>query len=120
MDRFDHHCPAICNCVGKGNQRAFTAWLVVLLLAQILFLHLACLFCARTARHHWHASGQHDKGSLSDLVPGLWLLFTLHPGKLLLILIEVRLVPKRPALACHPHCHDADGLHGVVCVQSCA
>ena len=89
VDRFDHHCPAICNCVGRGNQRAYTAWLASLLLAQILFLHLSCLFCARVARHHWNAAGQHDRGGFTDLMPALWLVFTLHPGKVLLIVIEV-------------------------------
>ena len=89
VDRFDHHCPAICNCVGKGNQRAYTAWMAVLLLAQLLFLHLSCLFCARVARHHWNAAGQHDRGGFLDLLPSLWLVFKLHPGKVLLIVIEV-------------------------------
>ena len=89
VSRFDHHCPAISNCVGKGNQRAYSAWLALLLLAQLLFLHLAALFCARTARHHWGATGQHDRGGFMDVLPGLWLIFRLHPGKLLLIVIEV-------------------------------
>jgi len=89
VDRFDHHCPAICNCVGKGNQRTYTAWLTVLLLAQILFLHLSCLFCARVARHHWNTAGQHDRGGFTDLWPGLSLVYRLHPGKVLLIVIEV-------------------------------
>lgn len=89
VSRFDHHCPAISNCVGKGNQRAYSAWLSLLLLAQLLFLHLAALFCARTARHHWGATGQHDRGGFMDVLPGLWLIFRLHPGKLLLIVIEV-------------------------------
>lgn len=92
VDRFDHHCPAICNCVGKGNQRAYTAWMAVLLLAQLLFLHLSCLFCARVARHHWNAAGQHDRGGFLDLLPSLWLVFKLHPGKVLLIVIEIPLV----------------------------
>lgn len=89
VDRLDHHCPAICNCVGKGNQRTYTAWLTVLLLAQMLFLHLSCLFCARVARHHWNTAGQHDRGGFTDLWPGLWLVYRLHPGKVLLIVIEV-------------------------------
>ena len=89
VDRFDHHCPAICNCVGKGNQRAYTAWLTTLLLAQILFLHLSCLFCSRLAQHHWNAAGEHGRGGFTDVLPGLSLVFKLHPGKVLLILIEV-------------------------------
>ncbi|KAA6418532.1 MAG: hypothetical protein FRX49_11478 [Trebouxia sp. A1-2] len=92
VDRFDHHCPAICNCVGRGNQRTYTAWLTVLLLAQILFLHLSCLFCARVARHHWNTAGQHDRRGFTDTWPGLCLVYRLHPGKVLLIVIEIPLV----------------------------
>lgn len=89
MDTFDHHCPAIGNCVGRGNQRSFAAWLGVLLSAQLLFLHLSCYFCARVARHSWATARLHDEADWSAIAPGLWLVFGLHPGKVLLILLQV-------------------------------
>merc|ERR1719401_3255598 len=38
VQRLDHHCPWIDNCVGLGNQRAFYFFIVVLLIT-ILFLY---------------------------------------------------------------------------------
>lgn len=88
MGTFDHHCPAIGNCVGEGNQRTFAAWLGLLLTAQLLFLHLSCAYCARVARHRWATAGIHDRAGWGAVGPGLWLLFGMHPGKMLLILVE--------------------------------
>jgi len=33
--RLDHHCPAILNCVGEGNQRQFTAYIYNMVLTQV-------------------------------------------------------------------------------------
>ena len=33
--RFDHHCPAVGNCIGEGNQRLFLSYLIVMSLAQV-------------------------------------------------------------------------------------
>ncbi|CAK0795190.1 unnamed protein product [Prorocentrum cordatum] len=40
VERLDHHCPWIDNCVGLGNQRLFYAFLVCIVLALGLFLLL--------------------------------------------------------------------------------
>ena len=33
--RFDHHCPAVMNCIGEGNQRLFFAFLVAMTVTQV-------------------------------------------------------------------------------------
>jgi hypothetical protein len=37
VERFDHHCPVLGNCVGAGNHKTFVAFLAVMLLSQVLF-----------------------------------------------------------------------------------
>lgn len=41
----DHHCPVLNTCVGRGNLRAFFAYIVTLLVAQVLFVQLAAAWC---------------------------------------------------------------------------
>lgn len=40
MERFDHHCPILGNCVGAGNHRTFVCFLAAMVLAQLLFCQL--------------------------------------------------------------------------------
>lgn len=77
------------NCIGQGNRRSFAGWLGLLFTSQLLFLHLSCAFGARVARHRWATAGIHDNTGWAAVAPGLWLVFGMHPGKMLLILIEV-------------------------------
>jgi hypothetical protein len=40
VERFDHHCPVLGNCVGAGNHKTFVAFLAFMLVSQLLFCHL--------------------------------------------------------------------------------
>jgi palmitoyltransferase len=44
---FDHHCPVVGNCIGKGNRREFTAYLFILLIAEVMWFQLAMVFWSR-------------------------------------------------------------------------
>lgn len=46
-EEFDHHCPVIANCVARGNRRVFAAYLITLLLAEVLWMNLAVVFQRR-------------------------------------------------------------------------
>merc|ERR1719382_2084148 len=44
VDRLDHHCPWIDNCVGLGNQRAFFCFICMLLLTLVNFYYVVVLY----------------------------------------------------------------------------
>lgn len=48
MDRMDHHCPWIDNCVGLGNQRAFFCFIVLLFLTIVGFYYTVVLYAFDT------------------------------------------------------------------------
>lgn len=66
------------SCVGQGNARLFLAYCMVLLPAQLLFLHLVATFC-RFAAQAPHAG----------FFPALWRASAWHPGIVLLALAQV-------------------------------
>ena len=90
VERFDHHCPVICNCVGMGNCKSFFAFSVCMLVGQALWLRLATLFFYRAATHALSLP------SASPLAFGAVFSTCLrtHTGKMLLTLIQV--LPRSP------------------------
>lgn len=85
MERFDHHCPVICGCVGAANQRSFLAFIACMLLGQALWLRLTLLFFHRAALHHLALPSSHPMATGAVFSAAL----RVHPGKMLLTLIQV-------------------------------
>merc|ERR1719382_997729 len=44
VDRLDHHCPWIDNCVGLGNQRSFFVFIVLLFTCLLTYYYGAFLY----------------------------------------------------------------------------
>jgi len=53
VQRLDHHCPWIDNCVGIGNQRSFFCFIVMLFLTILYFYYVVCLYVADAIMPQW-------------------------------------------------------------------
>merc|ERR1712032_524977 len=56
IDRMDHFCPWIDNAVGRGNQRIFFVFVVMLELNTVLFYWAAYLFLQKEFGETFHGS----------------------------------------------------------------
>lgn len=76
VDRMDHHCVWINNCVGSGNQRMFNIFCI----AQSVAVTLFCIFCAKALYLLWGHSYStiHFLRSLMFLYKLLLLHFTIN------------------------------------------
>lgn len=85
IDRFDHHCPVIWNCLGAGNIRIFFCFIICMVVAQGLHICLTLVYCQRAARRHPTLAGYAGSSALGLLQAA----FVMHPGKTLLALTLV-------------------------------
>jgi len=70
VDRLDHHCPWIDNCVGLGNQRSFYIFIMALLLVITSFYYTVFLyFCDEVFPEMAQGS---FFGLISELASGAW------------------------------------------------
>lgn len=53
VQRLDHHCPWIDNCVGLGNQRAFFCFIVMLFITILYFYYVIALYYADAVFPEW-------------------------------------------------------------------
>jgi hypothetical protein len=68
VERFDHHCPVLGNCVGAGNHKTFVAFLALMVLSQALFCQVVTSMLTHTyllqiAAPHSTAAGVHAGNS---------------------------------------------------------
>merc|ERR1719506_3469568 len=53
VQRLDHHCPWIDNCVGLGNQRSFYVFIVILFATIMYFYYVVALYCGDVIFPYW-------------------------------------------------------------------
>eukprot|EP00884_Botryococcus_braunii_P001664 jgi/Botrbrau1/11499/Bobra.0360s0019.2 len=96
VEGFDHHCPVVFNCVGRGNHRLFLLYVAVVFLGQVLFLRLMFKFFFRSIVRKWLRTRHMQPSSFTIMAsaarffPGLWLLtavqFPLTAGTTMMLL----------------------------------
>lgn len=63
VERFDHHCPVLGNCVGAGNHKTFVAFLALMFLSQVLFCQVVSSMLTQAYLLQL-AAPQHSVGNL--------------------------------------------------------
>ncbi|GIL93507.1 hypothetical protein Vretimale_19926 [Volvox reticuliferus] len=89
--RFDHHCPAIANCVGEANERSFAAWLFVMWVTQLLVVHVGISYILQrylTDSGAAAASSAPDTGPLAVWRAVCWAAAGPERGLLLLAMLQ--------------------------------